>query len=70
MTAMKDVIVVLALWSIYSAAEMFYFHPKEINLALRTATNTAQLACVKERLADNKGFRETLNKIIKSIEAK
>lgn len=67
---MRLVIAALALWGIYSAEKIFYFHPKEIDLAQRTATNNAQLACVKERIADNKGFREALEKIIKTVEGK
>lgn len=55
---------VLTAWGVYSGICMFYFHPKEIDLALRTAANAAQIACVKDRIADNKRFREALEKIM------
>lgn len=61
----------LVIWAVYAAGEIFYFHPRELDLAQRGAANAVELAankaeqaCIKERLADNKRFREWLEKII------
>lgn len=65
---MKIALTLLTAWSIYSAAALFYFAPKELSIARREASNTADLACVQSRLADHKQFKAWIDKAIASAE--